>query len=89
MNGTVLARLAAAIFLLIAIVVAIIELGRQGEEVRASRPVAAATQEPFRAELQRCQALGEAALQDGSCLDVWAEKRRRFLSSGSDPQESE
>ncbi len=39
MNGTVLARLAAAIFLLIAIVVAIIELGRQGEEARASRPV--------------------------------------------------
>lgn len=89
MHGTVLARLAAAIFLLIAIVVAIIELGRQGEEARASRPVAGVAQEPFRAELQRCQALGEAALQDQSCLDVWAEKRRDFLRSEPKSEGSE
>jgi len=83
MNGTVLARFAAAAFLMVAVVVATIELGRQGEEVRAPQPIESATQEPFSVELQRCQALGEAALQDQSCLDVWAEKRLRFLSTGS------
>lgn len=89
MRGTVLARLAAAAFLLIAVVVAIIELGRQGEEARAARPAASAAEEPVRAELRRCQALGEAALQDRACLNVWAEKRRSFLGSGTDSQESE
>ena len=82
MNGTVLARLAAAAFLIIAVVVAIIELGRQGEEARASRPLVSDVQEASRSELQRCQALGEAALDDQACLDVWAEKRRRFLTTG-------
>lgn len=87
MSGTVFARLAAASFLLVAVVVAIIELGRQGEEARASRPTAGATQEPFRDELQRCQALGEAALQDQACLNVWAEKRRRFLDASPEGSE--
>lgn len=87
MRGTVLARLAAAAFLLIAVVVAIIEPGRQGEEVRAARPAASVVEEPVRAELRRCQALGEAALDDQSCLDAWAEKRRRFLET--DPVRSE
>ncbi|WP_114389633.1 putative entry exclusion protein TrbK-alt [Notoacmeibacter marinus] len=81
MNGTVLARLAAAAFLAVAVVVAIVELGRQGEEAQASRPVVSAAQEATRTELQRCQALGEAALDDQSCLDAWAEKRRRFLTT--------
>ncbi len=82
MGGTVLARLAAAAFLLLAIVVAIIELGRQGEKARASRPAASAASDPLGSELLRCQALGEAAVRDLACLDVWAENRRRFLSAG-------
>ncbi len=87
MEGTVLARLAAAVFLAVAVVVAIIELGRQGEEVRAARPAAGVGQEPARAELRRCQALGEAALDEPSCVDAWAERRRRFLNT--DPERSE
>ena len=89
MSGTVLARLAAAAFLMIVVLVAIIAPGRQGEEVRASRPAESADEGPFSAELQRCQALGEAALQDQSCLTVWAEKRRRFLRPGSTSERSE
>ena len=83
MSGTVLARLAAAAFLLVAVVVAIIELGREGEEVRNARPTVSATLDPAGAELQRCQTLGEAAVRDSACLDAWAENRRRFLSPGS------
>tara|TARA_R110000824_G_scaffold24090_3_gene85361 strand:- start:16549 stop:16818 length:270 start_codon:yes stop_codon:yes gene_type:complete len=89
MSRTALPRLAAAAFLLIAIIVAIIELGRQGEEARAIRPSVAIPQEPFRSDLQRCQALGQAALEDQSCFDVWAENRRRFLTPGTSPDESE
>ena len=89
MTRTALPRLAAAAFLLIAIIVAIIELGRQGEEARAIRPSVAVASEPFRSDLQRCQALGQAALEDQSCLDVWAENRRRFLTTGSLPNDSE
>jgi conjugative transfer region protein TrbK len=89
MSRTALPRLAAAAFLIIAIVVAIIELGRQGEEAQAIRPTVAVTSEPFRNDLQRCQALGQAALEDQSCLDAWAEARRRFLTPGVSPDESE
>ena len=89
MSRTALSRLAAAAFLIIAIVVAIIGLGRQGEEARAIRPSVAIPPEPVRSDLQRCQALGQAALEDQSCLDVWAENRRRFLTPGSLPDESE
>lgn len=88
MGRTALPRLAAAVFLMIAIVVAVIELGRDGEEARSSEPITAAS-DPLRIALQRCQALGDAALEDQSCLDVWAENRRRFLTPGLPPEESE
>lgn len=88
MGRTALPRLAAAVFLMIATVVAIIELGRDGEGVRSSEPIAAAS-DPLRITLQRCQSLGDAALEDQSCLDVWAENRRRFLTPGLSPEESE
>lgn len=89
MRGTVIARLAAAIFLMIAVVVAIVELGRQEDEATTARPDASAAVEPARADLRRCQALGEAALDDRSCLDLWAETRRRFLTTNSPKGESE
>ena len=88
MGRTALPRLAAAVFLMVAIVVAITELGRDGEDVRSSEPIAA-TSDPLSAELRRCQALGNAALEDQSCLDVWAENRRRFLIPGTSPQTKE
>ena len=38
-----------------------------------------------RAELQRCQSLGEAATTDAACLAHWAETRRQFLTPASPP----
>jgi len=88
MGRAALPRLAAAVFLMIVIVVAIIELGSDGEEIRSSEPIAVAS-DPLSIELRRCQVLGDTALEDRSCLDVWAENRRRFLNPGSLPDESE
>lgn len=89
MGRTALPRLVAAAFLLVAIVVAAIELGRDGEEVRPERLMENAAESPLQDELQRCQGLGEVAVRDAACLDVWAENRRRFLTPGSASDEEE
>lgn len=44
-------------------------------------PVAARPADPLRAELLRCNGLGQAALDDAGCRAAWAENRRRFFGS--------
>jgi len=46
-------------------------------------PRPAATADPLRAALARCQALGEAGASDAACLTAWAESRRRFLGAAN------
>ena len=41
--------------------------------------------DPLRAELKRCQLLGEAGAEDDHCLRAWAENRRRFLRLPAPP----
>ena len=85
MEGSVLARIAAIVFVAIAITAAIVEMGRD-EEGQAARPAAPFTPEndPVRAEQRRCQELGETAASDPDCLAVWAETRDRFLGREHD-----
>lgn len=80
MEGSVLARIAAIVFVAIAITAAVVEMGRE-EAGQAVCPAAPLMQEadPLRAEQRRCQELGEAAASDPGCLAVWAETRDRFL----------
>lgn len=80
MEGSVLARIAAIVFVAIAITAAVVEMGRD-EEGQATRPAAPLMPETdaLRAEQRRCQELGEAAAADPGCLAVWAETRDRFL----------
>jgi len=80
MEGSVLARIAAIVFVAIAITAAVVEMSRD-EEGQAVRPAALSAPEsdPLRAEQRRCQELGEAAASDPDCLAVWAETRDRFL----------
>ena len=80
MEGSVLARIAAIVFVAIAITATVVEMGRD-EEGQAARPAAPLLPEtdPLRAEQRRCQELGEAAAADPDCLAVWAETRDRFL----------
>jgi len=85
MEGSVLARIAAIIFVAIAITAAVVERGRDevGQAVRPGSLVAPAA-DPLRSEQRRCQELGEAAASDPDCLAVWAETRDRFLGRDRD-----
>lgn len=87
MDGKMLARLGAVIFVAVAITATAIELTRKGEEpaVRPVRPAETSSADPLRDELRRCQLLGEAATRDPACLRAWAENRARFLAPGSSP----
>ena len=53
------------------------------EEGTIKWPVAQSTHfaTDLQAELQHCQLLGKAALDDAACTKVWAENRRRFFGS--------
>lgn len=80
MEGKMLARLAAIVFVAVAITATAIEKTRK-DDAPASPPVRLLQPErdPLREGQRRCQQLGEAAASDAECLRVWAETRDRFL----------
>ncbi|WP_332119790.1 putative entry exclusion protein TrbK-alt [Azorhizobium caulinodans] len=80
MDGAMLARLGAVIFVAIAGTAAVVEMSREEKAPvpSPSRTVEAA-RDPLRDEQRRCQQLGEAAAQDAACLKVWTQTRDRFL----------
>ena len=77
-------RIAAFSFVMLAIAATAIHLRQAGDKppAPASRPTGAGF-DPFRAELIRCQQLGEAGARDPACLRAWAENRRRFLETSA------
>jgi conjugative transfer region protein TrbK len=84
-----LARLGAVVFVGIAIAATAIELSRK-EDGSATTSIGrseAASADPLRGELIRCQELGEEGTRDPKCLRAWAENRRRFLKPGARPVE--
>ncbi len=94
MDGKTLARLAAVIFVAVAIIATAIEMNRRDVSQDASVTVPPTTPrpDPLDAELARCSGIGEAGSRDPACLKAWAENRRRFIgqpaSSAPDPQPS-
>ena len=80
MDGKMLARLGAVVFVAIAVTVIVIDMARK-DEPSASRPASALQPppDPLRETLRHCQRLGEAAANDADCLAAWAESRDRFL----------
>ncbi len=87
MEGKVLARIAAIIFVAVAITATIIEMTR--EDMPGQIPAVPALQpqtDPLRLEQRRCQGLGEAAANDAECLRVWSQTRDRFLGRTPAPQ---
>lgn len=89
MDGKMLARLGAVVFVAIAVTATAIEMSRNEEPAESwasSRPNTAPS-DPLRDELFRCQALGEAGPRDPACLRAWAENRNRFLAPGARPAE--
>jgi hypothetical protein len=80
MDGKMLARLGAVVFIAIAVTATAIDMARK-DEPSAPRPAPAfqPPADPLREGQRRCQQLGEAAASDAECLRVWAETRDRFL----------
>ncbi|MGK6313621.1 putative entry exclusion protein TrbK-alt [Neorhizobium sp. DT-125] len=89
MDGKVLARIGAIVFVAVAITAAAIEMNRKegpAENWSSGQPTVAPS-DPLRDELLRCQALGEAGPHDPDCRRAWAENRQRFLAPGARPAE--
>jgi len=89
MDGKMLARLGAIVFIAAAVTATAIEMTRH-EDAPIDQSVDRAdaeTVDPLQAELIRCAGIGEAGLRDPSCLHAWAENRRRFLAPGARPVE--
>ena len=84
------ARAAAMAFVLVAIAATAIQFRHGDHRPAESLPAspAAVDADPLRAELARCQILGEAGAHDPGCLQAWSENRRRFLGGGTRPSES-
>ena len=68
MDGKMLVRLGAVVFVAIALTVTAIDMTRK-DEPSASRPASALQPpaDPLRETLRRCQQLGEAAASDTDC----------------------
>ena len=86
MDGKMLARLGAVIFVAVAITATAIEMTRKETppEMGHARAVEPA-RDPLREEQRRCQQLGQAAASDPVCMRVWAESRDRFLGRTPPP----
>ena len=81
MEGKVLARIAAIVFVAVAITATVIEMTREDISTvpAPSAPSLQPPADPLCEGQRRCQRLGEAAANDAECLRVWAETRNRFL----------
>jgi conjugative transfer region protein TrbK len=81
MDGKMLARLGAVVFVAIAITATAIELTRK-EAVPATAAVLVPLPEadPLLERQRRCQLLGLKAAEDAECLRVWAESGRAVLA---------
>ncbi|CAK7255952.1 MULTISPECIES: putative entry exclusion protein TrbK-alt [unclassified Shinella] len=86
MDGKMLARLGAVVFVAVAITATAIEMTRK-EEAPSTEPVRLIepSRDPLREGQRRCQQLGQRAIDDTECLRVWAETRDRFLGRSQQP----
>ncbi|AZN71469.1 conjugal transfer protein TrbK [Georhizobium profundi] len=87
MDGKMLARLLAVIFIAFAVTAAAIDMARKNEPqpprpISTTNPVAPVN--PLRQTLERCQKMGDASGEDADCLAAWDENRRRFLGQDGD-----
>jgi conjugative transfer region protein TrbK len=81
LNPAMPARIVAMAFVVLAIAATAFQIKQQDNVSAAATSLMSAVDDadPIRAELRRCQLLGEAGAHDAGCLHAWAENRRRFL----------
>ena len=86
MDGKMLARIGAIMFVAVALTATAIELTRK-DDAPASSPMPRLhpVTDRLRLAQRRCQQLGQAAANDAECLRVWAETRDRFLGKTPAP----
>jgi len=86
MEGKLLAKLGAIVFVAVAITATAIEMVRK-EEAAETEPlrVSEPAHDPLRDGQRRCQQLGEVAANDAGCLRIWAKTRDRFLGRAAQP----
>ncbi len=80
MDGKLLARIGAAVFVGIAIAMTLVQLREEPETpeaVASAAPVGDGDR--LKAQLRACTRMGEEALSSPECHAAWAEKRRRFF----------
>lgn len=58
-----------------------VEVGRLGREPDPSATSTSENADPLAAELARCKALGDAAVDDAACKEAWAKSRDRFFGN--------
>ncbi|MES0111582.1 putative entry exclusion protein TrbK-alt [Mesorhizobium sp. M0013] len=82
MEGKLLARIGAVIFVAVALTVTAIEMSSKDDksDTLATRYRSIAPQDPLAFELRRCSGIGEAGPRDPGCLKAWGESRRWFLA---------
>ncbi|NKX16701.1 putative entry exclusion protein TrbK-alt [Brucella pseudogrignonensis] len=85
MDGKMLTRLGAIIFVAIAITATAIEMTRKEDAPASSPRLVQPERDPLREGQRRCQQLGTTAANDAECLAVWAESRDRFLGRSPAP----
>ncbi|MCW8143060.1 putative entry exclusion protein TrbK-alt [Agrobacterium tumefaciens] len=86
MDGKMLARLGAVVFVAVAITAAVVELTRKEEPTKDfSTRIIEPQHDPLREGQRRCQQLGQQAASDAECLALWAETRDRFLRPSPAP----
>jgi conjugative transfer region protein TrbK len=80
MDGKPFARIGAAVFVGLAVAVALVQL-REEPQGRAAPDAAVWVPDgdPLPAQLRACSQMGELALSSADCRAAWAEKRRRFF----------
>ncbi|MBB3880234.1 MULTISPECIES: putative entry exclusion protein TrbK-alt [Sphingomonas] len=94
MDGKMLARLGAVVFVSLAITATAIEMTRtETPPDREPARAAESARDPLREDQRRCQQLGQAAASDAHCMRIWAESRDRFLgrapASAAQPPEGQ
>jgi conjugative transfer region protein TrbK len=80
MDGKLLARVGAAVFVGLAFAMTLVQL-REEPHMRpeARTGLRLPHDDPLPEQLRACAGMGEAALSAPECRAAWAEKRRRFL----------
>ena len=75
-----IARLGAVVIIAASLIVALRSANDRHQPVITKALVALPVKPDNRAALDRCLSLGNEALHDSHCIEIWAANRRRFLN---------